>query len=58
MIRLYLPESMHEFICTHQTVHGRIRVHVKETETDFTYSIQTHFLFYGYKFIYKAESDH
>ncbi len=30
-IRPYLPESMHEFSCTYQSAHGRIKVHVKET---------------------------
>lgn len=33
-IRPYLPESMHEFSCTYQSAHGRIKVHVKETETE------------------------
>ena len=33
-IRPYLPESMHEFTCTYQSVHGWIKVHVKETETE------------------------
>lgn len=33
-IRPYLPESMHEFSCTYQSTHGRIKVHVKETETE------------------------
>ncbi|MDE7068181.1 MAG: hypothetical protein K2O83_11070, partial [Schaedlerella arabinosiphila] len=29
-----LPESIHEFDCTYQSVRGRIRVHVKETEEE------------------------
>lgn len=31
-IRPYLPESIHEFICTYQSVHGQFRVYVKEME--------------------------
>lgn len=31
-IRPYLPESIHEFTCTYQSVQGLIKVHVKETE--------------------------
>lgn len=34
MLRPYLPESIHEFTCTYQSVHGRIKVHVKETERE------------------------
>lgn len=30
-IRPYLPESIHEFTCTYQSVRGLIKVHVKET---------------------------
>lgn len=30
-IRPYLPESVHEFTCTYQSVQGQIKVHVKET---------------------------
>lgn len=33
-IRPCLPESVHEFDCTYQSVRGRIRVHVKETEEE------------------------
>ncbi len=31
-IRPYLPESMHEFTCSYQSVQGLIKVHVKETK--------------------------
>lgn len=33
-IRPCLPESIHEFDCTYQSVRGRIRVHVKEAEEE------------------------
>lgn len=31
-IRPYLPESVHEFDCSYQSVGGKIRVHIRETE--------------------------
>ncbi len=33
-IRPYLPESIHEFTCTYQSIRGLIRVHVKESEEE------------------------
>ncbi|MEY8495091.1 family 78 glycoside hydrolase catalytic domain [Lachnospiraceae bacterium 29-91] len=33
-IRPCLPESIHEFDCTYQSVRGRIRVHVKDAEEE------------------------
>lgn len=33
-IRPYLPESMHEFICSYNSVNGAIKVHVQEFEEE------------------------
>lgn len=34
LVRPYLPQGMHEFTCSYQSVRGEIRVHVKEMETE------------------------
>ncbi len=38
-IRPYLPESVHEFTCTYDSVSGPISVHVKETDDDVTLDV-------------------